>query len=176
MQKKADIMDEASVKRAINRISYEILERNGGADNICIIGILSGGNYLGKRIAAKIEELEKCRVPFGVLDITPYRDDIRSEEHIDRTDIPFDVRDKKIILTDDVMYTGRSARAALDAIISRGRPQLIQLAVLIDRGHRELPVRPDYIGKNVPTARNEIVKVFLKEEEGEDAVSIFTTD
>ena len=157
LKKKAEIMDENTIRRAISRITYEILERNGGAENICVIGILSRGAVLAKRITDKIKELEKVDVPFGILDITHYRDDA-----------------KRVILVDDVMYTGRSTRAALDAIISRGRPQSIQLAVLIDRGHRELPVRPDYVGKNVPTAKDEIVKVMVSEKDGEDKVVIYT--
>jgi pyrimidine operon attenuation protein/uracil phosphoribosyltransferase len=172
--KKAEIMDENAVARAITRISYEILERNGGAENICVIGILSRGAVLAQRIADKISELEKTKVPIGILDITHYRDDIDEVIESEKTDIDFDVKDKRVILIDDVMFTGRSTRAALDAIISRGRPQSIQLAVLIDRGHRELPMRPDYVGKNVPTAKNEIVKVQVKEMDNADCVTIYT--
>lgn len=174
LKKKAEIMDENTIRRAISRITYEILERNGGAENICVIGILSRGAVLAKRITDKIKELEKVDVPFGILDITHYRDDAKSEAESEKTVINFDVKDKRVILVDDVMYTGRSTRAALDAIISRGRPQSIQLAVLIDRGHRELPVRPDYVGKNVPTAKDEIVKVMVSEKDGEDKVVIYT--
>lgn len=175
MIKKAEIMDENAVRRAINRISYEILERNGGADNLCVIGILSRGAVLAKRISDKISEIEKIHIPFGILDITQFRDDDKQPAVSEKTEINFEIKDKKVILVDDVMFTGRSTRAALDAIISRGRPQSIQLAVLIDRGHRELPMRPDYVGKNVPTAKEEIVKVQVKETDNTDSVAIYTT-
>lgn len=174
MKKKAEIMNENTMSRSINRITYEILERNGGAENICVIGILSRGVFLAERIAKKISELENIEIPIGILDITHYRDDDKVSFDSEKTEIDFDVKDKRVILVDDVMYTGRSTRAALDAIISRGRPQSIQLAVLIDRGHRELPVRPDYVGKNVPTANDEIVKVFVKEKDNEDKVYIYS--
>lgn len=169
---KAVIMDENAISRAIARISYEIIERNKGTDNLCIIGIMTGGVNIAKRIAEKLSELEKNSIEAGVLDITSYRDD---EKHIpdrDETSIGFDVKNKRIILVDDVIFTGRSARAAIDAIIKRGRPQSIQLAVLIDRGHREIPIRPDYVGKNLPTSREESVKVMMKELNGFDKVVI----
>lgn len=166
-------MDSNAIHRATNRMCYEILERNGGAENICIVGILSGGAVLAKRMAEKLSELEKCDIPLGFLDITKFRDDVSENEIHEKTQIDFDVTNKKIILVDDVMYTGRSTRAAMDAIISRGRPQSIQLAVLIDRGHRELPVRPDYVGKNVPTSRDEIVKVNFGKSEKDDNVGIY---
>lgn len=169
-------MDETAMKRAIARISYEIIEHNKGAEDLCIIGILSRGATLGKRIADKISELEKTSVSFGSLDITPYRDDMDSpaqRKYNDRTDIPFSVRDKKVVIVDDVIYTGRSARAAMDALIKRGRPRSIQLAVLVDRGHRELPIRPDYVGKNLPTSQNEEVRVMVMENDGSESVSIY---
>ncbi len=173
MHEKTVIMDENAMTRAIARISYEILERNKGAENLCLVGILSRGVILANRIAAKLGELEKTEIPCGILDITPYRDDIVHKEHyFERTNIHFSLQEQNLIICDDVIYTGRSIRAALDAIISRGRPRAIQLAVLVDRGHRELPIRPDYIGKNVPTSRDEIVKVCMREIDGCDMVML----
>ncbi|MCM1022717.1 MAG: bifunctional pyr operon transcriptional regulator/uracil phosphoribosyltransferase PyrR [Prevotella sp.] len=166
------IMDENAMTRAIARISYEILERNKGAEEICFIGVLSRGAYLAKRISAKLRELEGIAPDTGILDITDYRDDGKSSGGGDRTDIPFDVRDKKVVIVDDVIFTGRSARAAMDAVTKRGRPRCIQLAALVDRGHRELPIRPDYVGKNVPTSRDEAVRVMVKEIDGNDMVII----
>lgn len=172
LNQKAVIMDENSMTRAIARISYEILERNKGAEKVCLVGVLSRGVHLAQRIAAKLEELEGAAVETGILDITAYRDDEKYSDK-DRTDIPFDVKDKRVIIVDDVIFTGRSARAAMDAVTKRGRPRSIQLAVLVDRGHRELPIRPDYVGKNVPTSREEAVKVLMKESDGSDKVVIF---
>jgi len=172
VEKKRIIMDEKAMQRAVARIAYEILEHNKGAENLCVVGILSRGAVLGRRIAEKISELEKLDVPFGVIDITPYRDDIKDEHHVERTEIPFEVKNKKVVIVDDVIFTGRSSRAAIDALIKRGRPQSIQLAVLVDRGHRELPIRPDYVGKNLPTARNELVKVSVRESDESDSVAI----
>lgn len=165
-QEKAVILDGSSIIRALSRISYEILERNKGSEDICIIAIMSGGLNIASKIAAKINELEGTTVKVGALDITSYRDDERHAPDCDKTVIDFDVTGKKIILVDDVIFTGRSARAAIDALMKRGRPQSIQLAVLIDRGHRELPIRPDYVGKNVPTSRDESVKVFFDGKDG----------
>ncbi len=176
MEEKRIIMDEQAIARATARISYEIIERNKGTEDICVIGILSRGVTLGRRIAEKLSELEKCSIPFGSLDITPYRDDVSPEGYTDRTDIPFPVRDKKVILVDDVIFTGRSVRAAIEAIMKRGRPKSIQLAVLVDRGHRELPVRPDYVGKNLPTSHSEVVKVSVKDLDGADMVCIYSGD
>lgn len=173
MKQKAVIMDENAMKRAVARITYEILERNKGANTLCIIGVLSRGVHLANRIAKKIFELENVEVNVGALDITPYRDDEKNTTESDKTDIKFDIKDKDVVIVDDVIYTGRSTRAALDALIERGRPKSIQLAVLIDRGHRELPMRPDYVGKNVPTSRDETVKVMVKEVDGEDNVAIY---
>lgn len=172
MNRKAVIMDENSIKRAVARISYEIVERNKGTEGIVIIGIMSRGVPLAERIAAKLGEIEGYNDGVGVLDITSYRDDEKNIPDSDKTDIPFDVKNKRVILVDDVMFTGRSCRAAIEAVMSRGRPRSIQLAVLVDRGHRELPLRPDYVGKNVPTSREESVKVMLKESDGTDAVLI----
>ncbi len=161
------------MQRAITRISYEILEHNKGVENLCVVGVFSRGAVLARRIADKLSELEKTQVPFGAIDITPYRDDIVAADHDEKTDIPFEVRDKRVVLVDDVIFTGRSSRAAIEALIKRGRPQSIQLAVLVDRGHRELPIRPDYIGKNLPTSKNEIVKVSVEERDGSDFVAIY---
>lgn len=167
-------MDEKAMQRAIARISYEIIEHNKGAEALCIVGIISRGVTIGKRIAEKISELEGIDVPFGQIDITPYRDDKAPGGNAELTDMPFDVRDRNVIIVDDVIFTGRSSRAALEAIIKRGRPRSVQLAVLIDRGHRELPIRPDYVGKNLPTSHSEKVKVSVMEIDGCDAVSIFS--
>ncbi len=169
---KAVILDDKSMKRAITRISYEIVERNKGAEGLCFIGIMSGGEYIAKRIAERIKEAEGFEPPVGKLDITAYRDDGRFVPDGDRSSVSFDVRDKQIVLVADVIFTGRRCRAAIDAIMSRGRPRNIQLAVLIDRGHRELPIRPDYVGKNVPTSREESVKVMMSEIDGCDKVVI----
>lgn len=172
MEKKRNIMDDKAVGRAIARISYEIIERNKGVDGLCIIGIITRGATIGRRIAGKISELENAAVPFGTLDITPYRDDECASE-ADGTEMDFSVRDKNVVLVDDVIFTGRSARAAIDAVISRGRPRSVQLAVLVDRGHRELPIRPDYVGKNLPTSHSEEVRVSVTELDGSDCVEIF---
>lgn len=174
MERKTIIMDESAMKRAVARITYEILERNKGAENLCLVGIYSRGVALAGRIAVKINELENVDVPCGALDITPFRDDMKPLGECDRTNIKFDIGNKHVVIVDDVIYTGRSTRAAIDALIERGRPQSIQLAVLIDRGHRELPIRPDYVGKNLPTSREESVKVSVTEIDGQDNVSIYS--
>ncbi|MBN2073021.1 MAG: bifunctional pyr operon transcriptional regulator/uracil phosphoribosyltransferase PyrR [Actinobacteria bacterium] len=172
MIEKAYILNESDMDRVIKRISHEILERNKGSENLVIIGLQKRGVPLAHRIAANIEQFEGNRVQTGKLDITFYRDDYdrRIKSDIQKTDIPFDVRDKNVILVDDVLFTGRSIRAALDAIIDLGRPRTIQLVVLVDRGHRELPIRADYVGKNLPTSRNEQVSVKLRETDAEDSV------
>ena len=169
---KAEILDENAVSRAITRISFEIIERSKGADNLCLIGIYSRGAVLAKRIAAKIAENEDREIPTGLLDITPFRDDDRRHGADDASKIDFDITGKHVVIIDDVIFTGRSARAAMDALVSRGRPKVIQLAVLIDRGHRELPIRADYIGKNLPTSHSEKVRVMVKEIDGADKVVI----
>jgi pyrimidine operon attenuation protein/uracil phosphoribosyltransferase len=169
---KAVIMDGSAINRAIARISYEILERNKGSDNLCLIAIMSGGVNIARKIAAKINELENAEIPCGLLDITSYRDDERHIPDCDSTSVDFDVTGKKVILCDDVIFTGRSARAAIDALMKRGRPSCIQLAVLVDRGHREIPIRPDYVGKNVPTSRDELVKVIIEKENDSNKVVI----
>lgn len=176
MQAKAVIMDESAMKRAIARITFEILEQNKGASGLCIIGILSRGICLAKRIAGKISELEGVDVPVGELDITAFRDDERCVLGGDNTRVDFELKDRHVILVDDVIYTGRSTRAAIDALMSRGRPKSIQLAVLIDRGHRELPIRADYVGKNLPTSKEEVVKVMMAEVDGVDKVVIMGGD
>ncbi len=175
LREKAQVLDEAGIERALTRIAHEILERTEGIDGLALAGIRTRGVSLAQRIAARLQAIEGLTVPVGALDITLYRDDLglKAEVPILRgTDIPFPVAGKTVILVDDVLYTGRTIRAALDAIIDLGRPRMIQLAVLIDRGHRELPIRPDYVGKNLPTARREIVQVRLREHDGEDRVVI----
>lgn len=173
MAEKAVIMDENAVKRAIARISYEILERNKGTEGLCIVGIFSRGAELAKRIAGKIHEVEGAEIPVGYLDITGYRDDMAPDStYSDKSQIPFAINNQRVVLVDDVIYTGRSVRAAIDALMEKGRPQIIQLAVLIDRGHREVPIRPDFVGKNLPTARDEKVKVMVRERDGVDKVVI----
>ncbi len=173
VKEKGTVMDEIQIRRALMRISHEILERNSGAQNIVIVGIRKRGDSLAKRIKEQIKDIESVDIPFGVLDITLYRDDFTTIDYkpiVGKTEIPFDVTGKIVVLIDDVLYTGRTVRAALDAIVDFGRPKEIQLAVLVDRGHRELPIRPDYIGKNVPTSENELVEVRVKEVDGEDRV------
>jgi pyrimidine operon attenuation protein / uracil phosphoribosyltransferase len=172
---KTEIMDESAVSRAITRISHEIIEKNKGIENLVLIGIQRRGVPLAKRIADKIKSVENSEIPVGILDITLYRDDLSLlNEHpvINGTEINFDIANKKVVLVDDVIYTGRTVRAAIDAIMDINRPQMIQLAVLIDRGHRELPIRADYVGKNVPTSRSEIVHVNVLEIDGENSVTI----
>ena len=172
---KAQIMDEKAIGRAITRISHEIIEKNKGIENVVLIGIKTRGVPVATRIANKIEAIEGQRVDAGEMDITLYRDDL-SKKQIDpvvnSTKIDFDITDKTVILVDDVLYTGRTVRSALDALMDIGRPKAIQLAVLVDRGHRELPIRADYVGKNVPTSRNEIISVKFMECDKEDSVSI----
>ncbi len=169
------LMSAEDMQRALVRIAHEILERNKGAHDIVLVGMQTRGVPLAKRLAIIIQGLEGVAVPVGSLDIGLYRDDISSlalKPIIRRTDIPVDVTNKQVILVDDVFYTGRSIRAAMDALIDLGRPKSIQLAVLVDRGHRELPIRADYVGKNIPTARSEEVKVYVKEIDNEDKVSL----
>ncbi len=171
---KATVMDAEAVQRAITRIAHEILERNKGAGNIALVGIVTRGSVLAEQLAEKIAEIEGVTPPVGSLDISFYRDDLatRLNPEVRRTDIPFDVEGHDIVLVDDVLFTGRTIRAAMDAIMDYGRPRSIQLAVLVDRGHRELPIRADYVGKNVPSSSSEQVKVFLVGHDGRDAVEI----
>ncbi|HBG37973.1 MAG TPA: bifunctional pyr operon transcriptional regulator/uracil phosphoribosyltransferase PyrR [Clostridiaceae bacterium] len=175
MKVKAQIMDEIAMERALKRISHEIIEKNKGVKDIALVGIKTRGIPIAKRIAGYIKDFENYEVEVGNLDITLYRDDLTEkfeQAHLNQTDINFDINNKNIILIDDVLYTGRTVRAALDAIIDIGRPKTIQLAELIDRGHRELPIRADYVGKNVPTSENEIVRVELIETDDENRVII----
>ena len=168
-------MDEAEIRRAVTRIAHEILERNKGAKDLVLVGIAARGDDLARRLARELARIEGTDVPVGVLDITFYRDDIglRAEApEVHETRIDFDVTGFTVVLVDDVLYTGRTVRAAMDALVDFGRPHAIQLAVLVDRGHRELPIRADYVGKNVPTRKNEMVKVMLEETDGEDAVVV----
>jgi pyrimidine operon attenuation protein/uracil phosphoribosyltransferase len=169
------IMDAKTIERALTRIAHEIVEKNKGAENMAVIGIQNRGAYLAERIAKLIQKIEGVEVPVGLMDITLYRDDVQTKLEqpvVQKTEIMFDVKDKAIILVDDVLYTGRTVRAALDQIIDFGRPRHIHLAVLVDRGHRELPIRADYVGKNIPTARDDRVNVKIKEVDGEDSVSV----
>ena len=171
---KAAVMDSEAIDRAITRIAHEILEANKGAANIALVGILRRGACLAEILAERIREIEGATVPVGSLDISFYRDDvaIRLNPEVHRTDIPFAIEGRDIVLVDDVLFTGRTIRAAMDAIMDYGRPCSIQLAVLVDRGHRELPIRADYVGKNVPTSRSEKVRVELSEFDQTDAVRI----
>jgi len=176
MKIKAELMDGEAINRTLLRLTHEILEKNRGTKNLVIVGIRDRGDLLARRIINSIKEIEGQEVPLGVLDITLYRDDFRrltERPVVQETDIPFDITDRRIVLVDDVLYTGRTIRAALDALIDFGRPALIQLAVLIDRGHRELPIKADYVGRNIPTAVGEEVQVKLKEMDGEDKVLLF---
>lgn len=172
------VVDGETIDRAIARMSYQILERNPDIARLAIVGIRTCGEHLGHRIRQKIKEIAGKEVPFGVIDITLYRDDLsqsHSQPTLKGTDLPFSVSGAHIILIDDVFYTGRTIRAALDAIVDFGRPASVQLAVLVDRGHRELPIRPDYIGKNLPTQRQEVLKVRLSEQQYDDGVYMVGT-
>ncbi|HEU4963734.1 MAG TPA: bifunctional pyr operon transcriptional regulator/uracil phosphoribosyltransferase PyrR [Bacilli bacterium] len=179
MVEKTQLLDDATIRRSLTRIAHEIVEKNKGTDDLVLVGIKTRGIHIAKRIQERIASFEEGEVPVGTLDITLYRDDlkIRHNEQGDQpivhgSAIEVDITDKTVILVDDVLYTGRTVRAALDALIDIGRPKQIQLAVLVDRGHRELPIRPDYVGKNVPTSRGEVVAVRLAEADGEDKVLI----
>ena len=172
---KAVIMDKPAMDRAVVRITHEILERNNGLDGIAIVGIRRRGFPIAEQICGNMQRIEGNRPPLGALDITMYRDDLTKlydQPVTQKTDIPFDVTDKKIVLVDDVIYTGRTVRAAIEAIFALGRPAQIQLAVLIDRGHRELPIRPDFVGKNVPTSHYEKVNVNVEGIDGETSVTL----
>ena len=169
------VLSSKDISRGISRIAHEILEKNKGADNIVLIGIQTRGATLSERLRKKIQEIEKTEIKTGVLDITLYRDDLgagKQNPEIKKTDVPFSLEGKDIVLCDDVLFTGRTIRAAIDALIDFGRPSSVQLAVLIDRGHRELPIRPDYVGKNIPTSKDVRVRVKLIENDGEDFVII----
>lgn len=177
MQFKAKILDEKGMQRSLTRLAHEIIEKNKGVDRVVLVGILSRGEPIARAIADQIEAIEGVRVPVGSLDITLYRDDLTSlsaDAVVSSTHIDFDIKDQIVVLVDDVIYTGRTVRAALDAVMDCGRPMAIQLAVLVDRGHRELPIRADYVGKNVPTSKREIVSVKVMEIDGENVVEIYS--
>ena len=176
---KARLMDETAVNRALTRIAHEILEKNGGCDDLCLVGIRRRGEPLARRIAERISAIENREVPVGVLDITLYRDDLSTAvendmPRLNETRVPFSIVGKRVVLVDDVLFTGRTARAAIEAMFQMGRPALIQLAILVDRGHRELPIRADFVGKNVPTSRSELIAVKVPEIDGYTAVEIWT--
>lgn len=170
---KSKLVDNESLDRILTRISHEILEKNKGSKNLVLIGMRTRGEFLAKRVHQKIKEIDKAEIPLGVLDVTLYRDDFRmrlKQPEVSVSDITFDVNDRDIILIDDVLYTGRTVRSALNALMDLGRPASIQLCILVDRGHRELPIRADFVGKNIPTSQNEEVKVKMKEIDEEDAI------
>lgn len=175
MREKAQLMDEKAISRAITRISHEIIERNKGIEDVVLIGIKTRGVPIANRISKKIDHIEGSYINTGEVDITLYRDDLKKvdiDPVINGSNVNFSIDDKVVVLVDDVLYTGRTVRAALDAIMDIGRPKSIQLAVLVDRGHRELPIRADYVGKNIPTSKNEIISVKLDEVDKEDSVTI----
>ncbi|ACL69691.1 bifunctional pyr operon transcriptional regulator/uracil phosphoribosyltransferase PyrR [Halothermothrix orenii] len=170
---KKEIIDGSGIRRALTRIAHEIIEKNKGIEDVVLVGIRTRGVPLANRLADKIKEIEGKRPPVGILDITLYRDDLSTvaqQPIVHKTEIPFDITGKKVVLVDDVLYTGRTVRAAMDALIDLGRPRAIQLAIVVDRGHRELPIRADYVGKNLPTSNEEVVSVNLKETDGDDRV------
>ena len=176
MRVKTQIMDESAVKRSLVRISHEILEKNNGSKNVVLVGIKTRGVPLARAISRSLAQIDGSAIPTGVLDITLYRDDLKDKTGapvLNATDIPFSVEGKDVVLVDDVLYTGRTVRAAIDAIMELGRPKTIQLAVLIDRGHRELPIRADYVGKNIPTSKHEIVSVNVEETDGVNSVLLY---
>lgn len=172
-----EILDREGVERALTRIAHEIVEKNKGVEDIVLLGIRTGGAFLATELAKKLESIEGKEVPLGLIDVTMYRDDFSSRSNLEvgRTDVAFPVSNKNVVLVDDVLFTGRTIRAAMDAVMDLGRPQAIQLAILVDRGHRELPIRPDYIGRNLPTARNEQVKVVFTEQDRPQAVQLQRT-
>lgn len=173
MNVKSKIVDEDGLSRILTRMAHEILEKNKGSQNLVLMGMKTRGEFLANRIYQRIKEIEKIELPLGVLDVTLYRDDFRTrlkQPEVSVSNITFDINDKDVVIIDDVLYTGRTVRSALNALMDFGRPHSIQLCVLVDRGHRELPIRADYIGKNIPTSNQEEVKVKMKEIDGEDAI------
>ena len=175
VREKAEIIDAEGLRRAVTRIAHEIIERNDGARNLVLVGIRRRGVPLAERLAKKIQEFEGVEPPVGALDITLYRDDLQMIAHqpvVSGTDVPVSINEKIVILVDDVLYTGRTVRAALDELIDLGRPKAIQLAVIVDRGHREIPIRADFVGKNVPTSKKEVIMVHVTEVDERDGVSI----
>ena len=176
MHLKASLLDENAIRRALTRLSHEIIEKNKGVEDIVLVGIKRRGYPLAERLSEFIEKFEGAKIPVASVDITLYRDDLTNVSdtpNLNDTKIDVDIRGKKVIIVDDVLYTCRTARAAIDAIMDQGRPEFIQLAVLVDRGHKELPIRADYVGKNIPTSKDEIIKVQIKEIDGTDSVEIY---
>lgn len=173
MNIKAKLVDKEGLDRILTRIAHEILEKNKGSKNLVLIGMRTRGEFLAKRLQTKIKDIDGVELPFGVLDVTLYRDDFRTrlkQPQVSVSDITFDINEKDVILVDDVLYTGRTVRSALNALMDFGRPSSIQLCILVDRGHRELPIRADYVGKNIPTSLNEEIKLKVEEYDGEDAI------
>jgi pyrimidine operon attenuation protein / uracil phosphoribosyltransferase len=176
---KTKVLDTDGLRRTVNRLSHELVEKNKGVQNVVLVGIRTHGEYLAHRVAKKIEEIENMKVPVGVLDITLYRDDLHGrldQPQLKSSEILFDIRGKVVVLVDDVLFTGRTIRSALNALMDLGRPAIIQLLVLVDRGHRELPIKADFVGKNVPTSRGQEVKVEMTETDAEDAVYLIEND
>ena len=176
MHLKASLLDENAIRRALTRLSHEIIEKNKGVEDIVLVGIKRRGYPLAERLSEFIEKFEGVKIPVASVDITLYRDDLTNASdtpNLNDPKIDVDIRGKKVIIVDDVLYTCRTARAAIDAIMDQGRPEFIQLAVLVDRGHKELPIRADYVGKNIPTSKDEIIKVQIKEIDGTDSVEIY---
>jgi pyrimidine operon attenuation protein/uracil phosphoribosyltransferase len=174
---KKKIIDEDGIRRALTRIAHEIIEKNKGTDGLVLVGIRTRGVPLARRLAERINSIEGVEIPVGILDITLYRDDlsmVAQQPIVHKTEIPFDINGKTVVLVDDVLFTGRTVRAALDALVDLGRPRAIQLAVMVDRGHRELPIRADYVGKNLPTSIEEVVSVNLEETDDNDSVLLLT--
>ncbi|BAO06893.1 pyrimidine operon attenuation protein [Enterococcus mundtii QU 25] len=179
MMQAKEVVDQVTMKRALTRITYEIIERNQSIEEIVLVGIKTRGIYIAARIAERLKQLENIEVPVGELDITLYRDDkkeIAQEPELHSSDIPVSLEGKEVILIDDVLYTGRTIRASMDAVMDFGRPRKISLAVLVDRGHRELPIRADYVGKNIPTAKKEEILVEMQELDGQDRIMILNEE
>lgn len=175
MGKMTKILDKQGVDRLLTRISHEILEKNKGSENLVLMGLKTRGEFIAKRILEKIKKIDDVELPLGILDVTLYRDDFRTslkQPQVSVSNITFDINKKAVILIDDVLYTGRTVRSALNALMDFGRPESIQLVIIVDRGHRELPIRADYVGKNIPTSQNQEIKLKMEEVDGEDALYI----